>query len=347
MKGILINKEKIISFSKPKISVVIPCYNCKNYLIKGVRSIQNQNFNNFEIVIVNDNSEDESLSFLKKLQKEDQRIKYINSKSNMGTLYSRSIGTLFAKGKYIYPFDSDDMFLDKDIFSTMVNLTDKCGFDLVIFDIVKSDLSPNIYSPNLKLELVRIDRKPNLVLFQPELGFHPIRPIGNNIRVIEMLIFGRCVRANIYKKALNKLGKKRYSRYMHLVEDFIFNYIIFNTAKSMKYIPKAGYIYFQRNGSQSKLPKSDIQFLIYRLFLLDVLIEFSQNSFMHKKILVKLIFFCLGNGYLKIVIKISKYYNDLFISCLDRILNCRFISEEDKKNIIIKVKQLKFIKYDF
>ena len=196
----------------------------------------------------------------------------------MGTLYTRSIGTLSAKGKYIFPFDSDDMFLDKDILSTIIKIAEKDEIDIVIFDIIKANLTIKMNTTKIEFELIEFERKPNLIIFQPELGFHPIRPVENNIKVIEMLIYGRCVNTDIYKKALNKLGVERYSRYMHLVEDFIFNYIIFNTARTMKYVQKLGYIYIQRNGSQSKLPKSDIQFLIYRIYLLDVLIEF-ENKF--------------------------------------------------------------------
>lgn len=347
LKGILINKRKIYLSSNPKVSVVIPCYNCKNYILKAISSIENQDFINFEIIIVNDNSNDTSLLFIEELQKEDLRIKLISNKKNMGTLYTRSIGTLSAKGKYIFPFDSDDMFLDRDILSKIIFITEKNNFDLVIFDIIKTNLLPNLYSPKLKIEKVNIDRKPNLVLFQPELGLHPIRPAKNNIKVVEMLIFARCVKTEIFKKALNKLGDERYSRYMHLVEDFIFNYIIFNTAKSMKYIPKSGYIYIQRNGSQSKRPKSNIQFLIYRIYLLDVLIEFSQDSYKHKKILVKLIFFCLENKNLKIVLTTNEYCNNLFISCLNRILNNKYISEDDKFGIRKRGKPLKFINYTF
>ena len=75
MKGILINNEKIYSSLKPKISVVIPCYNCKNYLLKAVRSVQTQNFRDFEIVIVNDNSSDETFLFIEELQKEDYQFR--------------------------------------------------------------------------------------------------------------------------------------------------------------------------------------------------------------------------------------------------------------------------------
>ena len=290
MKGILIEKiQHPILKNNPKISAVVPCYNCKDYLLRSIRSIQNQNFSDFEIVVVNDNSTNDTLSFIKSLQIEDERIKLINNKKNMGTLYTRTIGTLSSKGKYIFPFDSDDMFLDKDVFWKISNIAEEGNFDIVIFDFIKTDLLPDIYSPQLKFQPFKVDRKPYLVLFQPELSYHPIRPFNNDIRNVEILIFSRCVKADIYKQALNKLGIERYSRFMHLVEDIINNFMIFNTAKSMKYVPKFGYLYIQRKESQSHLPLSATQFVIYRFYLLDILIEFSQNSLRHKKIVVQLI----------------------------------------------------------
>ena len=80
IKGILINKDLIRPIEKPKISVVIPCYNCKGYILKALRSIQNQDFNNLEIVIINDFSSDDTLSFLEQLKLGDPRIKILNNK---------------------------------------------------------------------------------------------------------------------------------------------------------------------------------------------------------------------------------------------------------------------------
>ena len=104
LKGILLNSKKINLSKKPKITVVIPCYNCQNYILSCVRSIQNQNFYNFEIIIADDASNNDTILYLEKLQKEEQRIKIIRNKNNMGTLYTRSIGTLSSDGIYINYF---------------------------------------------------------------------------------------------------------------------------------------------------------------------------------------------------------------------------------------------------
>ena len=64
-------KEKILN---PKISVVIPCYNCKKYIKSALRSVQNQNMTDIEIIIQNDYSNIETVNLLNELKKEDPRI---------------------------------------------------------------------------------------------------------------------------------------------------------------------------------------------------------------------------------------------------------------------------------
>ena len=101
IQGKLINEiPKSLNNNKDTlISVVIPVYNTGNKIKNTVRSAQNQNISNIEIILVNDFSDTETNKTIEELIKEDKRIKVINNKINMGTLYSRCIGTLHAKGK--------------------------------------------------------------------------------------------------------------------------------------------------------------------------------------------------------------------------------------------------------
>ena len=180
--------------------------------------------------------------YLNQLTKEDERIKIVNNKKNMGTLYSRSIGALSANGKYIFPVDSDDMLLDKDVFSTITNISDKGNFDIVVFNSINTNLKPDVFSTNINLLYFEGGHKPNVVLQQPELGYYPFQDNEKNRGVIymEVYIFAKCIKTKIYKKALNKLGIERYSRHMILEDDLVTNYIIFNTANILKFVPKYG-----------------------------------------------------------------------------------------------------------
>ena len=100
LKGIL-NNITIIKTEKPKISAVMSFYNNNKTISRAIRSIQNQNISDIEIILINDYSTDDSLSIAENIQKNDSRIKIINNKKNMGILFSRSIGVLSAKRKYI------------------------------------------------------------------------------------------------------------------------------------------------------------------------------------------------------------------------------------------------------
>jgi len=100
-----------VNNENPNISAVIPVYNSQKIIKPVIRPIQNQNITNLEIVLVNDFSTDDSKEIIEQLQRRDLRISLLNNKKNMGTLYSRSVGTLVAKGSYIFPLDNDDLFL--------------------------------------------------------------------------------------------------------------------------------------------------------------------------------------------------------------------------------------------
>jgi glycosyltransferase involved in cell wall biosynthesis len=301
-----------------------------------------------EIVVVNDNSANDTLSFIQSLQIEDERIKLINNKKNMGTLYTRTIGTLSSKGKYIFPFDSDDMFLDKDVFYSVIKVAEKGDFDIVLFEMMISSLIPNAYHSSYKKTIFKKERIPNLVLYQPELSYFPFQSKDGNLNLVEVILNGRCIKTKIYKQALNKLGEERYSRYMTVDADIILNFIIFNTANSMKYIKKYGYIWVDRRDSTSHTVMSDgPQLLLYRIYMLDVLIEMSKNTERHKKLSAVLLSRILFSRHLEKALKKNEYNYNLFISCINRILNSSYISNNKKNEIKGKVKTLSFIKNKF
>ena len=348
MNGVLINSEKVKLPLNPNVSVVIPCYNCKKYILRAIRSIQNQDFSNYEIIIANDGSKDGSLEYIQQLQKEEERIRIISNKENKGTLYTRSIATLSAKGKYMFPMDSDDMFLDKDVFSVITNIAYKGNFDIVIFNSVYTNLKPNAYTTEVEPTYFDRNHQPNLVLFQPDLGYYNIAPSENlgEVYFNDELLHGKLIKTKVYKKALIRLGKERYSRFMVGREDVLGCNIIFNTAKSAKFVDKYGYIYVNNVGSTSKIQESNTQDVRNYLYLLDQLIDFTLDIPKNKKVLVNFIIFIFQNKYLKDLLDFEND-NKLFNSCLDRIFNCKYISDELKKEVRKRGKKLSFIQYKF
>ena len=93
-----------------------------------------------EIIFIDDNSSDDSISIIEKFMEEDPRIKLIKNKENRKILYSKSIGALNAKGKYIFQFDQDDILIRNDILDYIYNEAEENKLDLVhIRDIYKNE----------------------------------------------------------------------------------------------------------------------------------------------------------------------------------------------------------------
>ena len=310
LHGILINTEKINLSKKPIVSVVIPCYNCKTFILRALRSIQNQNFSDFEIIIVDDGSKSDTETYIKQIKNEEKRIRIIQNKKNMGLLYTRCIGSLSANGKYILPMDSDDMILDKDVFYTLITIAMKGDFDIIIYNSITTSLEPDINTTEFAPTDFDKKHQPNCVLFQPDLGYYHIAPSYNleKFYLNDELIHGKFFKTNVYKLALNKLGKERYSRYLILAEDDIVNNCIFNIAKNAKFLAKYGYLFINNNNSFSKLQNDKVQRARDYLYLLDPLIDFSLNLPRNKKVLVNFIIFLLKNEYLKDLLNKNEYF---------------------------------------
>ena len=92
----------------PLLSIIIPLYNCEKFIAKCLLSVLNQNFSNYEIIIINDCSKDRSLKICTKYKKKYPKIKIINQKTNKGVSSSRNLGIKSSNGEYIIFLDSDD-----------------------------------------------------------------------------------------------------------------------------------------------------------------------------------------------------------------------------------------------
>ena len=128
---ILTNERKLNYKHKPKISVIIPIYNGGKYLIYSLASVQRQKMKDIEIIIVDDNSSDNSIKIIRNFMKNDKRIKLITNKVNRKILFCKSIGTLNSKGKYIIELDQDDMFIRNDAFNIIYKQSEKSQIDII------------------------------------------------------------------------------------------------------------------------------------------------------------------------------------------------------------------------
>jgi len=121
----------------PLVAILMPVYNCQNYLDKAIKSILSQTYQNFEFIIINDNSNDDTEKIIRSFK--DIRIRYFKNKKNLGLAQSLNKGIKIAKGKYIARMDGDDISLPQRIEKQVKYMEQNsgisvCGTNAIIID---------------------------------------------------------------------------------------------------------------------------------------------------------------------------------------------------------------------
>ncbi len=109
----------------PKITILLPVYNGNKWIEKSIRSALGQSFNDFELLVINDCSTDNTEQIVSSLVPQDQRIIYLKNGKNLGLAETLNIGLGLAKGEYIARLDADDEWIDMDKLKKQVSLLDK------------------------------------------------------------------------------------------------------------------------------------------------------------------------------------------------------------------------------
>ena len=99
---------KNVGLNNPLVSVIIPVFNAEKTIASTISSALFQTYDNFEIILVNDKSTDNTLNILKDTS--DKRLKIINLRKNSGAAKARNVGIKVAKGRFIAFLDSDDLW---------------------------------------------------------------------------------------------------------------------------------------------------------------------------------------------------------------------------------------------
>lgn len=117
----------IDEFTKGMVSVIIPVYNAEKYLEKTLNSALSQTYQNIEIVLVDDRSNDNSASIIQKYQKRDPRIIYYCQQTNMGAGHARNKALELAKGQFVAFLDADDVWKEDKLNRQLALLKKKNG----------------------------------------------------------------------------------------------------------------------------------------------------------------------------------------------------------------------------
>ena len=107
---------------KPKISIIVPVYNTEKYIRQCLDSILNQTYQNFECLLINDGSSDNSLSIAESFAQNDSRMK-VFTKENGGPSSSRNYGLNKVSGEFITFVDADD-YIDEYMIENMIDKED-------------------------------------------------------------------------------------------------------------------------------------------------------------------------------------------------------------------------------
>lgn len=137
-----------------KLSVIIPTYNAENYLLEAVNSIKNQSlgFENIEIILVDDNSSDNTKAILKELSQEDENVKSVFLNDNSGTASQpRNVGIENASSPYIMFLDNDDIYYPK-MCEEMCNAINDNDVDVVSCRYDINGKIPNSFLDNFNPE---------------------------------------------------------------------------------------------------------------------------------------------------------------------------------------------------
>lgn len=136
---------------KPTISIIIPIYNAEQYLHRCVDSIIAQTYKDFEIILVNDGSTDQSGEICDEYASKDKRVRVFHKK-NGGVSSARNIGLDAAKGEWITFSDSDD-WLEPDAFAYYNSKVEELDFDYMLCGHYHND-SPKYFSENRIIDVV-------------------------------------------------------------------------------------------------------------------------------------------------------------------------------------------------
>lgn len=211
-----------------KISIIVPIYNVEKYLKKCINSILEQTFNEFELILVNDGSTDQSLKICNEYKRLDSRVRVIN-KLNGGLSSARNAGLEVANGEYIAFVDSDD-YIDSDMYNMMIGLAKERNADIVQCRFKK--VYDDYYDSKME-ELKFIEINSNNALYK-------LLKIGE-INVQCVVSWNKIYKKELFKDIRFPVGK--------IHEDEFTTYKLFDESKKVIIMENELYYYRQVKGS--------------------------------------------------------------------------------------------------
>ena len=250
----------------PSISIIVPVYNAERFLDRCLKSIYSQTFSDYEIILVNDGSKDNSLALCRAYAEKDPRITVID-KENGGAGSARNKGIEIAKGEYLAFPDVDDWFEPK-MYEDLYNLAKKGDYDIVFSgaNYYSQKGGELIYTHSVKCDSLAfetaLDCRLNVMKFFPTSTIFDV-PWNK-----------------LYKREVAVKKNVRFSDHKRC-QDAMFNIDFYDRAEKVASTDKCYYNYIVNDtaGVQRKFPKNYIDINIaYFSHLITILNEWGVYS---------------------------------------------------------------------
>jgi len=217
------------------ISIIIPVYNVEKYLDECIQSVIAQTFQDWELLLVDDGSIDNSAQICDEYTQQDSRISVIH-KTNKGLSSARNTGIDLAKGKYLIFMDSDDSWTGKESLALLYNLAEEFGADVVRGEYIAVDEQG---------EKIKTITKPKHGISRKILdsaSFYEKAIAGENFSVL--FLFRR-----------DSISNLRFEETRRFQEDIEFNIRYFSKKRKCVYTNTVFYVYRKRQSSIVTTPR--------------------------------------------------------------------------------------------
>lgn len=242
---------KEVSIYHYKISTIIPVYNSEKYIEEALKSVINQTYKPYEIIIVNDASEDATLNKCENLKNLHDNIKIIDLNKNVGVSNARNIGIENATGDYIHFVDADDK-IELNMYEEIQKEIKTEKSDLIITGTkYNEDEKITIYYPE----------KQNINTYQEMSDFMKKHCVSGRRDVFNV------VWNKLYKREFIKKNNIKFNEDINFGEDFLFNCECMRKTNSIYVIDKAYYNYMRRTNEETlKMKFNENKIELRRLF---------------------------------------------------------------------------------
>ena len=327
INGILYDSKKYNKSENPKISVVIPVYNKEKFILRVLRSIQNQSFKDIEIIFYDDGSYDNSTKLIEEFQKEDERIILIKHDINKGTLITRNEGAIISKGEYLLFHDGDDLLVN-DILEKAFLKAKENDIDIIQYQTYYGDFYKSFFCSNIN--------RTEKIKYQPEISSLMYYEKGYPFQT-EFNLWGKLIKRETFMETIKSIEEYYLNQNMSLHEDGLMLFTLFKKAKSYLFINEYGLFHFTNEFSKMSTlrNKNNINKATKDTFLyLEFMYNYTNDTLYEKNMAVCQFKFLI-NTFNDIFLNTTQGF-DYVYNVIDLYINCKSILDEDKtfiKNI--------------